>query len=232
MQSKWSQVKDKALNLRRRGNSLGFINDKLGIPKATLSGWFKGLEISAAGKARIDKNWRLRLVSSRKGAVSWHNTQKANRLKDAEDQANITLSNLKPGATDVVELALAMLYLGEGRKDAPNTDMGNSDPLILNFFIAVLLNIYKVPIEKIKADLHLRADQNPVQLKRYWSKAIQLPLKNFKGAYIDKRTVGRPTYPKYKGVCVIHCGHAAVQRKLTFLARLYCERIIKKYLGG
>lgn len=232
MQSKWFKEKDKATILRKRGNSLGFIANKFKIPKSTLSGWFKGLEISESGKLRIYKNWRLRLVSTRKGAVKWHNTQKTNRLKDAKEKAMASLVNLKSADIHLIELALAMLYLGEGGKKEGGTLIGNADPLILRFFIVVLVNVYGVPIEKIKADLHLRADQNAVQLKRYWSKTLGLPIKNFIGTFFDKRTEGRPTYPGYKGVCLIRCGHSQIQRKLISMSRLYCEKIIKNCEGA
>lgn len=55
MQSKWSKVKDEAIDLRKRGNSLNFISTKFGIPKPTLSGWFKGLVLSEKAKLKIDK---------------------------------------------------------------------------------------------------------------------------------------------------------------------------------
>lgn len=232
MQSKWSELKDEAIRLRKQGNSLNFIANKFGIPKPTLSGWFKSLLLTKKAKIKIDQNWRLRLAEARKYAVSWHNTQKQNRLKDAERKALITLGKLKGGDVNVTELALAMLYLGEGGKKDSGTLIGNSDPLILRFFISILTNIYGVPVDEIKAALHLRADQNAVQLKRYWSKELGLPEQNFFGPYYDKRTQGRPTYGNYKGVCLIRCGRSEIQRKLIAMSRLYCEKIIKNYMGA
>lgn len=87
-------------------------------------------------------------------------------------------------------------------------------------------------MKNIKASLHLRADQNPVQLKAYWSKQLDLPIENFRTISFDKRTEGRPTYSNYYGVCVIQCGRIDIQRKLVFMSRQYCENIIKKYQGG
>jgi len=123
-------------------------------------------------------------------------------------------------------LALAMLYLGEGHKTTPGTSLGSSDALILKFFIKALGQVYNVKVEEFKCHLHLRADQDPVLLKRFWSKELGIPLKNFNKASIDLRTKGKPTFKEYKGVCVLSCSRAAIQRKLLFLARLFSQRIM------
>jgi hypothetical protein len=43
----------------------------------------------------------------------------------------------------------------------------------------------------------------------------------------DSRTKGSKTYEYYKGVCVLRCGNAAIQRKLLFLAEEFCKKIIE-----
>ncbi len=231
MQSKWSHLKAKAIGLRRKGNSLTQISADLGIPKPTLSGWFSGLVLNKKAQATIRANWVERLKRSRENAASWHNKQKLMRIEIASRQAFQTFRSLD-GSIFTTELALALLYLGEGGKGYSGTAMGNSDPTVLKFFISVLVYIYAVPIKNIKADLHLRADQNPVILRRYWSKSLGLPIKNFRSTIFDKRTIGKPTYPGYNGVCLITCGNIQIQRKLVFLARLYCESFIKNCKGG
>jgi len=106
--------------------------------------------------------------------------------------------------------------------------MGNSDPLILKFFITVLSRIYNLDKKKFRYELHLRADQNPVALKRYWSKQLGIPVSHFKYASIDKRTKGTRTYPEYKGVCLIRCSNVAIQRKSVYLSRKFCEKVINE----
>lgn len=227
MQSKWFYLKDKATSLRRSGRSIPSIEAELGIPRSTLSGWFQGILLTAVQKKRLHNNWKLGLVAARKNAVVWHNAQKAGRIKVAEKEAASVLSELDSNNINIAELALSLLYLGEGSKKNYSTLIGNSDPLILKFFLVILLKIYNVPMESIRASLHLRADQNPVQLKAYWSLQLGLPLGNFRTISFDKRTIGRPTYPDYKGVCVIQCGRVDIQRKLVALSRQYCKKIIE-----
>ena len=121
--------------------------------------------------------------------------------------------------------------MGEGFKKSSKTGMGNSDPLLLKFFLIILLNIYKVDIEKIRFELHIRADQNPELIKKYWAKKLEAPLHRFKSISIDKRTIGKNTYENYKGVCVIDCGNVAIQRKLVYIGKKFCERTIESLRG-
>ncbi|MBI4708650.1 MAG: hypothetical protein HY764_00365 [Candidatus Portnoybacteria bacterium] len=231
MESKWYELKPKAEGLRRKGYSIGHIERNLKIPRSTLSGWLRNIQLTSQQKKRLFRNWKNALINARKKAVLWHNTQKAKRLEEAKNSAIRTLKSLGTGK-NVVELALAFLYLGEGRKNSPETAIGSSDPMILKFFLAAIKNTCNLDIKKIKCELALRADQDPKKIRRFWSKELRLPIENFKQVNIDKRTEGSKTYPHYKGVCHLRCSHAAIQRKLLNIATLFCQNIIDKHLGA
>lgn len=144
----------------------------------------------------------------------------------AQQEAEKSLNSVNMHEKAVLDLALAMLYLGEGVKSGDRTSIGNSDPLILKSFVYMMKNHYNVPESKLRCDLYLRADQNPKKIKSFWSKELNLPIKNFKFVNIDKRTIGSKTYPDYKGVCAITCGNVAIKRKLLNIGRGFCERLI------
>lgn len=225
MVSRWYYLKEKALKLRRGGLSIRNVEIQLGIPRSTLSGWFKDIELSTKQKKGLYLEWRGALVKARVKAALWHTKQKEIRLEEARIQAENVLKNIDTSKNEIIDLVLAALYLGEGFKTT-DTGMGNSDPLVLKFFITALQNNYDLPLSKIKCELHLRADQNPVSIKKYWAKELGIPLSNFTTTSIDKRTVGRPTFPNYKGVCAVRCGHIAIQRKLLHLIKTFCKKVI------
>lgn len=77
----------------------------------------------------------------------------------------------------------------------------------------------------IKCDLHLRNDQNENEIINYWSKELSIPKKNFVYVVKDKRSVKSPTYPNYKGVCVVRYGDISIQRRLMFLSKKFCNII-------
>ena len=212
------------MELRREGNSIGDIEHMLGIPRSTLSGWFRSVPLTKKQHAELKRRAEKGLVKARLGAVRWHNAQKNNRLEEAAKTGSGVLKLISNDEA-TLELALAFLYLGEGGKTSGATSLGSSDPRIARFFIRSLQKIYAVPAESIKCYLHLRADQDPEKMKRYWSHELGLPLLNFGKASIDKRTVGRPTYPHYKGVCLMCCGKVEIQRRLMYIANGFCDTV-------
>jgi transcriptional regulator with XRE-family HTH domain len=228
MISKWFELKDKAISLRKKGKSIRDIEKRLKIPRSTLSGWLKNIELSKSQKKALDKKWREALVLARRGSMLWHNQQKLERLKKAELEADNVLNSIKIDKNSL-DIALAMLYLGEGTKKGDITSVGNSDPLILKFFVEGIIKNYNFDRNKIKCELHLRADQNQNKIKKYWSTELNIPLCNFLATSFDKRTIGRKTYKDYKGVCIVRFGTVAIQRKLVYLSRKFCKKII---MGG
>ena len=226
MISRWAKHKPAAIALRQKGNSIGSIEETLGIPRSTLSGWFQSVVLTKKQQADLKKRWRNGLVNARVEAVRWHNAQKKARVEKAIQEAKGTLRAL-PDTLQVLELALAFLYLGEGAKKDAQTSLGSSDPRIAKFYVHCLREIYDVKIGSIKCYLHLRADQSPEKMKQYWSKELGLPLGNFGKASIDKRTAGKTTYPHYKGVCLIECGRVDIQRRLMYIANSFCDKVVK-----
>lgn len=227
MKSKWFHLKQEALLLRKDGRSIRDIEISLKIPRSTLSGWFKNIKLSKKQIQALKKKHTEDLKEARKKAIIWHNIKKSDRLKDAQLEAEKTLSKISSNKENI-ELGLALLYLGEGFKKS-GTGIGNSDPLILKFFLKIMKDVYNINIENIGVYLHLRADQKPELMKKYWSKELKIPLDRFRKVSIDKRTVGKITYPNYKGVCVINCANIAIQRKLLYISRKFCERVVNMH---
>lgn len=178
MKSRFEELRGKAIELRKSGASIKYIERELGIPRSTLSGWLRKVTLTAAQRKRLHTRWKNALSIARVHAVKWHNVQKATRHENAKREAKASLNKLQD-SPETTELALALLYLGEGAKRSSNTMLGNSDPEILQFFITCLRTLYHIPTEKIKCDLHLRADQTPKEIIRYWAKVLSLPEKNY-----------------------------------------------------
>ena len=219
-------MRGKAELLRKRGLSVRQIEEQLKIPRSTLSGWLRNIRLSPAQKKVLNENCKEALVSARKRAVLWHKEQKGKRIDAARQGALNFLNNIDVHRPEFQELALAVLYMAEGRKVAEETSLGSSDPLMLKFFLGSLKKLYGIDINKISCSLHLRADQSEEELRRFWSIELGLPLNKFKEVYKDNRTIGSKTYDGYKGVCSIRYGSIAIKRRLLFLSQLFCERLV------
>ena len=79
MQSKWFELKNKAIILRKKGLSIRFIENKLGIPRSTLSGWFKNIKLSKKQEKRLHKEWENGLIIAREKSALAHKEQRKNR---------------------------------------------------------------------------------------------------------------------------------------------------------
>jgi hypothetical protein len=224
---KFIEERKRAVRLRKRGFSIVEIEKKLGINRSTLSGWFKDIQLGQKQRARLAKHWQAGLMRARAKALVWHNTQKRERVAVAEKAAENLLAKIDCSDQNLLELALSMLYSGEGFKHDGNPGMGNSDPLVLKFFIHVLRVAYKVTPDVLTAQLHLRADQNERKEVMFWSKSLGLPIENFKWTQFDRRTIGRKTYKNYHGVCTIYCYDVAIQRKLANISKQFIGKLLR-----
>ena len=216
------EIKQKAIALRRKGKSIRDIEIKLGVARSTLSGWLRHVELSEEQKQKLEQRWRQALVSARKGALVWHNGEKAKRVEMVEKSAQEFLTNVAKD-NSILEVALAFLYLGEGAKTQSRTSLGSSDIRIARFFVESIMLLYEVPKDKIHCNLHLRADQNSDEMIEYWSSMLHLPRTSFGKSSFDIRTRGRATYSTYKGVCLITCGRVDIQRRLMYIANGLCD---------
>lgn len=230
MRSQWYENKKYAVELRQQGMSITHIERLLNIPKSTLSGWFKDIKLSEKDKNILLRNQQVGLKKARFAAALKQVKLKEDRLSLAERQAKESLALINSGENAILDLALAMLYMGEGKKSG-QTSISSSNPLLLRFVISVMRHNYAIKPENIKAELHLRADQNPISVKTYWSKTLGIPKANINRIYFDKRTVGAKTYADYKGVCVLNCSNIAIQRKLISLYNQFCHQTINQVLG-
>ena len=106
MQSKWFHLREKAIALRKQGKSIRDIEISLGIPRSTLSGWLKNIKLSTSQYKSLEKRGENALIKARKKAIIWHNQQKTNRLKFAEDAAEKTLLKISNNA-EIIERVIA-----------------------------------------------------------------------------------------------------------------------------
>jgi transposase len=230
MRSRWLSQKQKAIKLRFQGISIRDIEKLLGIPRSTLSGWLRDVVLTPSQRTSLEENRKNALGVAREKAAQWHKDGRQKRIGVAKNEAQAVLNKINTKNIEVLELALAVLYFGEGTKKEKGLVLGNANPELLKFFIACLEQVYHIDRNRIRCELHLRADQSSSDAISYWSRNLNIPKEQFRGVYVDKRTAGQKTYTTYKGVCVVSYYDVALQRKLMYLYELYCREVINR--GG
>lgn len=224
MRSRFEHLRVEAIALRKQGNSIRDIEVRLTIPRSTLSGWFRGLSLSKKQQETLDKRHAQGLIKARERAAESHKAAKLERIEKIKKDALHTLKEL-PGSGPTLEIALAMLYLGEGGKTHHGLRLGNSNPAIMDFYLKSLETAFGVCREPLHYALHLRADQDEQAEKRFWSEALKVPVTSFTYVIKDPRTAGKSTYSDYHGVCLVSGGPVEIQRKLMYLAEAFMERL-------
>ncbi len=223
-------VIDRVRKLRSKGKTYGEIQKALNlrIPKSSLSWQCKDVALPREYRERIDRLNLKGLAKGRGIAVEM------NKIK-REEFANLLLGRNAPIAKNVHtkaagKIALAMLCLGEASKYNPKSrksfSLGNTDPRIILLFLGLLRQCFPFNLEKVRATVQCRADQNTEVLKSYWQKTTGIPTRLFYKPLIDPRTKGKPTKrPDYHGVLRIDYFDTKVQLELESLADLVYNEV-------
>lgn len=83
-------------------------------------------------------------------------------------------------------IAAVMLYFGEGAKSGTTVDFANSDPATLKIFINFLRKICQIDEKRLRLYLYCFSDQNPSELISFWSRTLNVRIRNFTKPYIRK----------------------------------------------
>jgi hypothetical protein len=218
-------IKQQAKKLRGKGWSLGEISLKMKIPKNTLSGWVRDIQLTERQKERL----KQKIIVS--AAIGRPLAAKANREKIEKWKENIRnkvkhFERLPLKKTEIGKLICGLLYLCEGAKYPASRFLhfGNSDSKIICFFINLLRKTYPIDEDKLRLSIGYRYDQNYEKLKSYWSDLTGIPKSKCLNAKPDIRTKGKATLRKnYKGVCRIIYYDTSLQFELQSIG----ETIIK-----
>lgn len=204
--SHFGQLKEKAEKLRLKGKTYSEIKVSLGvgIPKSTLSLWFKGLKLPRDVDSKIRRIQKARIEAGLEKALIKRGRDRKDYLAGLLEK-NKHLADLLKNK-DIAKIALAVLYWGEGTKSPKRSILtfGNSDPKMIGLFLKLLRKCYEVDEAKLRCTVQCRADQDTKKLESFWRNVTGIPLSNFYNSRIDPRTIGKKSRkPEYRGVCRI-----------------------------
>lgn len=228
MKSDSNPQRDFVEHLRMKGLSFKEIHKELGVPLSTVSGWLRGMTIPESVRKSSEVRWKMKNVKARQRASERHSVMKLERIAAIHSRVDVeyeSVLELLTTKNTTLEIALAFLYLGEGAKGNNGLSLASSSPSILKFYIESLEKLYGIKRETLRYDTHLRFDQDENEVKRFWSMQLSVPIERFRYSVKDKRTIGRPTYGKYHGVCLVSGGGVEIQRRLLYLAEVFSNTI-------
>ncbi|MBU0576526.1 helix-turn-helix domain-containing protein [Patescibacteria group bacterium] len=214
-----SEMKQRALELRKIGNSYAQISTKMGISKSTIFGWTKSVILS--GKAQ-DKLAKTRSDGVKKGArKSKHKMMKMK--KDMAKKGQFTIESII-FSKSLLKVMCSFLYWGEGNKSGSYVSFINSDPEMIGAFMVLLRQSFELDESKFRILVHIHEYHHEESILNFWSKITNVPLSQFSKSYLKLNTKVRRK-PKYMGCARIRYYNVEIVRELQALYNAVAQKI-------
>lgn len=191
---KW-QLKEKAINLRKKGLSYKEIKQFVPVSKSTLSLWLRDVFLTEKQLEILRLRYDLQLRGSK--AVR---AKRQAEIKIIKEEAK---KQIKSVNNKEFMIAGLMLYWAEGNK-THSVGVTNSDYRIIQFMMIWFREFCKVPENKFRAHLHLHSGQDENKIKKYWSNLTKIPLAQFGKSHIKKEGTGHRKRILYNGTIKIN----------------------------
>ena len=222
-------LKQKVIELRKEGKTYQEIMNilKVDVPKSTLSYWCRSIPLPNDYQRKVREYNLFNLEKARKIALEIQKKKRKYYLESLNSR-NAHLAQMT-GDPNIAKIALAVLYLGEGRKNIKRSSLmfGNSDPSIIRFFLSLLRYCYNIDESKFRCTVQCRADQKTGELEKFWQDVTKISPSQFYKARIDHRTVGKISKkPEYRGVCRLDYFSAEILIELSQIAEMLCKRTL------
>ena len=215
--------REKALSLRKAGKSYSQIKSELGVGKGTLSIWLRDYPLSR-GRMRELRDFNEKRIEKFRLTMRRKRDDRLKTFYKQQKHAILPLINKRS-----LYLAGILLYWGEGFKRAREAGITNTDPSIIKFFLYWLINFWKAPKEKVRIQLHLYSDMDIVKEKLFWSKTLNIPLKQFTQPYIKKASSVRTNHKGRfgHGTCVARVSDTRLAEKIQMSIKVISDKYDK-----
>ncbi len=210
------------------GLSYNEISEQIGVSKSTLSNWLKHINLEPEQEKRIQQ----RIENNQSVFVAHARQVNQERFRQARADAFQTGVNIVSNLPDdraIYELALAMLYLGEGDKTGNRVQIASTDPMILQYFLWGMEKLYMVERKLVSLRLNLIELARPLetQMLEWWSIQLSCSTTQFAKTQFDPRSKRTEITGNYHGVCSITYNDTYLYERLTGVYFAY----ITKRLG-
>lgn len=194
--------KIKAVALRKKGRSYSEIIRKVKVSKSTLSLWLKSVELTFKQKER------LYVTLKQKNAYRLAKMNQKNKERKIKIIVGQAKREIRRFVNTPLFLAGLMLYCAEGDKSDERevVKFSNSDPVLIKFIMRWFREVCRVPEDKFKITLHIHALHCRKNIENYWSRQINIPLKQFYKTQIKPTSLGQRKNILYNGTCAV-CVH-------------------------
>lgn len=172
-----SNLRGRAILLRREGFSYNYIRNQIKVSKSTLNRWLKDIPFEPNNEFINKVNRTHSELSDLRKRIKVQSESEARRIA-VQDVGTFT-------DRDLFMLGLG-IYMGEGSK-AVCLRVVNSDPTIVRTAIEWFKKVYGLGEENFGVRIHLYPDCDIEESRKYWSERLGLGLGQFYPVRVDKR---------------------------------------------
>jgi hypothetical protein len=187
--------REKAIVLRKKGESIKAIAKKLNISKSTVSLWCKDIELTSLQIERLHESMITgSYVGRMKGAIMQHE-QRVKREKEGEA---IGIKKIGKLSERDLLIAFTALYWGEGSKKKREFFIVNSDPEMVKFIISALKEVFKIENDRfiVGVGINIIHKDREEKIKEYWSEITGIPKNRFRKTIFSK-TENKKNYKNF-----------------------------------
>lgn len=172
--------------MRIKGASYNEITRALGIPKSTLSSWFRELALTDSARARLKSRIRSAGTAALIKRNKLQTVHAQTRAYEAQNAGRQRISGLN--ITDLMVVGASLywaegykrLHVQEGKERMWHTiSFVNSDPDMIRIFVHFLQECLGIPLERLRLSMRLYPHINESEAKRYWSEAAGISHERF-----------------------------------------------------
>jgi|WetSurSiteA1Bulk_404760.scaffolds.fasta_scaffold00656_12 hypothetical protein len=184
------ELRIKAREMRRRGESVKQIAKVLGVAKSTASLWVRDIILSLDQYQNLKKR---QIKGGEKGRFLGSMMQKNRRIEKMRKMEEIGIDKFRNISDNEFFAAGVALYWGEGSKKKREFYICNSDPELLSFMISWLEKFCDIGRDRLRAVVGINETHKKREevVKKYWSDKLGIPLSQFRKTSFKKAKVNK-----------------------------------------
>jgi transcriptional regulator with XRE-family HTH domain len=213
------ELREKAIRLRKIGNSLNEIHGKLKVSKSTLSEWLRDVQLSESARKRL-------LTKIKIGQLISAENKKSKSKKILDEYRLSALREIRANNFNhiTVKVICALMYWCEGAKDySYGVGFTNSDPRLVCTFLYLLRRSFSIDEKKFRPCVHLHQYHNQRKQIQFWSQATNIPEEQFIKLFLKKNT-GKRVRKNYQGCIAIRYHNADTAKQLLMTAEAFMSQ--------
>jgi len=214
------ELKQEAIDLRKKGYSIKEVSKKLNIAKSTSSYWLRSIKLNQKALKRLQKRkiigqYKASLIKKEKRKQKILHYHKISQQKLDKLKIDKTLS----------QLICSILYWAEGGKFTDNNlQFTNSDPTMISTYLYLLRKGFDIKESSLRINMHLHDYHNEQKQRQFWSNITGIPKTQFTKTYQKPNTQKRKR-KNYPGCVRISYYSSDTARKVISLYKEFSKKI-------